>query len=50
MIFGGVDVITLGAAASWMNFAANLGIVAIPVGLLMIAGEIDISVGAMIPA
>ena len=26
-------------AASWVNFAANLGIVAIPVGLLMIAGE-----------
>ena len=33
-----------------MNFAANLGIVAIPLGILMIAGEIDISVGAMIPA
>lgn len=50
VIFGGVDVVTLGGAASWMNFAANLGIVAIPVGMLMIAGEIDISVGAMIPA
>jgi simple sugar transport system permease protein len=50
VVFGGVDVITLGTAASWMNFAANLGIVAIPVGLLMIASEIDISVGAMIPA
>jgi simple sugar transport system permease protein len=37
-------------AASWVNFAANLGIVAIPVGILMIAGEIDISIGAMIPA
>ena len=50
VLFGGVDVVTLGTAASWMNFAANLGIVAIPVGMLMIAGEIDISVGAMIPA
>jgi simple sugar transport system permease protein len=50
VVFGGVDVVTLGTSASWMNFAANLGIVAIPVGLLMIAGEIDISVGAMIPA
>jgi simple sugar transport system permease protein len=50
VIFGGVDLYRLAAAASWMNFAANLGIVAIPVGLLMIAGEIDISVGAMIPA
>jgi simple sugar transport system permease protein len=30
--------------------AANLGIIAIPVGLLMIAGELDISVGTMIPS
>ena len=29
--------------------AANLGVIAIPVGLLMIAGELDISVGAMVP-
>jgi simple sugar transport system permease protein len=50
IVFGGVNLITLLAAASWLNFAANLGIVAIPVGLLMIAGEIDISIGAMIPA
>lgn len=49
-IFGGVDLIKLGGAASWVNFAANMGIVAIPVGLLMISGEIDISIGAMIPA
>ena len=33
-----------------MNIAANLGIIAIPIGLLMIAGELDISVGSMIPA
>ena len=50
VIFGGVDLLQLAAAASWMNLAANLGIVAIPVGLLMIAGQIDISIGAMIPA
>ena len=50
VVFGGVNVGTLFGAASWVNFAANLGIVAIPVGLLMIAGEIDISIGAMIPA
>ena len=50
VIFGGVDLGRLAAAASWVNFAANLGIVALPVGLLMIAGEIDISIGAMIPA
>lgn len=50
VIFGRVDLYNLAAAASWMNLAANLGIVAIPVGILMIAGEIDISIGAMIPA
>lgn len=50
VIFGGVDLVTLAGAASWVNFAANLGIVALPVGFLMIAGEIDISIGAMIPA
>jgi simple sugar transport system permease protein len=49
VIFGGVNLRELVGAASWVNFAANLGIVAIPVGLLMIAGEIDISIGAMIP-
>ncbi|MFC0161706.1 ABC transporter permease [Mameliella alba] len=50
VIFGGVDLGKLAGAASWVNFAANLGIVAIPVGMLMIAGELDISIGAMIPA
>ncbi len=48
--FGGVSLSALFGAASWVNFAANLGIVALPVGLLMIAGELDISIGAMIPA
>lgn len=50
VIIGGVDLGKLAGAASWVNFAAILGIVAIPVGLLMIAGELDISIGAMIPA
>ncbi|MBB96680.1 MAG: ABC transporter permease [Rhodobacteraceae bacterium] len=50
VLFGGVDIANMLGAASWVNFAANLGIVAIPVGLLMIAGELDISIGAMIPA
>ena len=50
VVFGGVNLATLAGAASWVNFAANLGIVAIPVGLLMISGQLDISIGAMIPA
>lgn len=36
--------------SSWLNIAAEVGIIALPVGLLMIAGEFDISVGAVVPA
>ena len=50
VLVGRADVLALVSAASWLNFAANLGIVALPVGILMVAGEIDISFGAMIPA
>ncbi len=50
VVFSGVQLGNLASAASWVNFAANLGLIAIPVGLLMIAGELDISIGAMIPA
>ena len=48
-IFGGVTFLKPAGMASWLNVAANLGVIAIPVGLLMIAGELDISVGAMVP-
>lgn len=50
VVFGGVDLEKLSGAASWVNYAARIGIVALPVALLMISGEIDISIGAMIPA
>jgi simple sugar transport system permease protein len=36
--------------SSWLNVAGELGIIAIPVGLLMIAGELDLSVGSVIAA
>jgi len=49
-IFGGLSFLELAGFSSWFNVAANLGVIAIPVGLLMIAGELDISVGAMVPA
>lgn len=49
-VFGSTNFLMPAGAASWLNVAANLGIIAIPVGLLMIAGHLDISVGAMIPA
>lgn len=47
--FGGLTFLRPAGMSSWLNVAANLGIIAIPVGLLMIAGELDISVGAMVP-
>ncbi len=49
-IFGGLNFLKIAGMSSWLNVAASLGIIAIPVGLLMIAGELDISVGAMVPA
>lgn len=49
VIIGGADLMRMMKAASWINFAAHIGIVAIPVGLLMISGELDISFAAMIP-
>lgn len=49
-IFGGLTFLQIAGLSSWLNVAASLGIIAIPVGLLMIAGELDISVGAMVPA
>lgn len=50
VVIGGVDLGKLMGAASWVNYAARIGVVALFVGLLMISGEIDISIGAMIPA
>ena len=41
LIFGGVNFLKPAGIASWLNVAANIGIIAIPVGLLMIAGELD---------
>src|SRR5438552_7290063 len=49
-IFGGANFMSVGGAASWLNVAAELGIIALPVGLLMIAGHLDLSVGSMVPA
>ncbi|MCF4123094.1 ABC transporter permease [Antribacter sp. KLBMP9083] len=47
-IFGGSQFLSAGGSASWLNVAAELGIIAIPVGLLMIAGELDLSVGSVL--
>lgn len=50
VIFGGDTFLSTSGAASWLNIAAELGIIALPVGLLMIAGHLDLSVGSVIPA
>jgi len=49
-IVGGIEFLYPSSVGSWLSRSATLGIVAIPVGLLMIAGELDISVGATITA
>lgn len=36
--------------AYWLDTAADLGIIAIPVAMLMIAGEFDLSIGSMVGA
>jgi simple sugar transport system permease protein len=49
-VFGGSSFLTAQGASTWLNVASELGIIALPVGLLMIAGQLDLSVGSMVPA
>ncbi|TCN33864.1 ABC transporter permease [Sinorhizobium americanum] len=49
-MIGGSVFLSSAGYASWLNIAAEIGLVALPVGLLMIAGEMDLSIGAIIPA
>lgn len=49
-ILGGAVFVGAPGWSSWLNIAAEVGIIALPVGLLMIAGEFDMSVGAVVPA
>ena len=49
-VFGGENFVSAGGAASWLNVASELGIIALPIGLLMIAGQLDLSVGSVLPA
>jgi simple sugar transport system permease protein len=49
-ILGGANFMGAAGLSSWMNVAAEVGIIALPVGLLMIAGHLDISVGSIVPA
>lgn len=47
---GGQNFIGAPGWSSFLNMAAEIGTIALPVGLLMIAGQLDISVGAVLPA
>lgn len=49
-VFGGVDFTAIGGTASWLNVACELGIIALPVALIMIAGDLDLSVGSTLAA
>lgn len=49
-ILGGANFAGATGWSSWLNVAAEVGIIALPVGLLMIAGYLDISVGSIVPA
>lgn len=50
LVTAGAAFVSPAGFSSWLNVAAEIGIVALPIGLLMIAGELDLSVGATIPA
>lgn len=47
-VFGGAQFLSPAGTSSWLNIFADLVIVALPVSLIMIAGDLDLSVGAVI--
>jgi simple sugar transport system permease protein len=50
VVAGGHHFVSVQATAGWLNITAELGIIAAALSLLMIAGEIDLSFGAVIGA
>ncbi len=50
LVAGGHGFLTLRGTASYLEVAAELGILAVPVALLMIGGEFDLSIGSVIGA
>lgn len=47
---GNSGFVSINGTAGWLNLAAELGIIAVPVGMLMIAGEFDLSIGSTVGA
>jgi simple sugar transport system permease protein len=50
IIAGGNGFLNQQATAGWITSAAEIGIIAVGMGTLLIAGEIDLSVGSMVAA
>src|SRR6266852_568436 len=50
IVAGSSNFVTLGAASSYLSVSAELAILAVPVALLMIGGEFDLSVGSTVGA
>ncbi len=48
--FGWPTFSTVAVTAGWANVAAEIGIVALPIAMVMIAGHLDLSVGSNIAA
>lgn len=44
----GTGFVSVDGTAGWLNAAAELGIIAVPVALLMVAGEFDLSIGSVV--
>ena len=44
----GTEFVSINGTAGWLNSAAELGIIAVPVALLMVAGEFDLSIGSVV--
>jgi simple sugar transport system permease protein len=50
VVTSGAGFVSINGTSGWLDLAAELGIVAIPIGLLMIAGEFDLSIGSTVGA
>lgn len=50
LVAGRSGFLSLGGTATYLQVAAELGIMAVPVALLMIAGEFDLSIGSILGA
>src|SRR5205807_4738169 len=50
IVAGSSGFLSVKGTAAYLQVAAELGILAVPVSLLMIAGEFDLSIGTMIGA